>query len=911
MRFLGLLATLLSISSVSAQSVFSDCSLLGTEVTQSEIDNTLEYFKQCIDFTDDQPYFFDGESQHHVYAANSIRIGSDFHAGPYENDGFMHLAIEPSTPDLDVEIVNYENLHSILRYKKLEFGVSLPDNIQNQIDNFLFNEGASDHELNPFLEWDVDIEMSFYHAGTGIFETVDGFYYREFSEDMSTFDWEEIETNLPFRIRYAPTQNGRWLAKLNVKIQGVLVMSSPFFAFNVIESGDPGYVYVHPNKKNLMRGNRMIFPVGQNFLSPEKYVWGYHNGTNPETGLPSTYDDELKPDEMHLAASPYAWNYYLEKVKSYFDQGGRYIRTIQDPKSSLIEFEKLGNYYDRLQYAWGHDKLLDLCEEYDALMTMTLMLQSPFMKFGDYYGYDWDWDHYGMDGVFYPSDPYPVYCYNNEPGVKQPHEMFLNEADMKHHEQRHRYYISRYGYSTKIYEFQLLSEPYHLDQIWNPDLSNEPYFYGSASEKEIIFTAIENYHNRISNYIKNNRKHWRQLIGADATLPAWKKDHGLLEHDASIYFDNIDLIGLNWYILTQDKYIIQEHFDPDDNNTFYSNENSFAKTVYDFHSATQKPIFISEGDHGEIPNGHTYFCSGDVGNTIDGMCFGFTGVGGYFHWTGKDVEQDNVWPITIRAQNHFNGDDVINTLSEGYGEWIQGRQNEYLWKATEKTESKEHQYYLSQNQERCVGYVRNLSYNIHTMRTNDDCIINFDGKDHPIDNLYSFDWNNGSPFRRLKIDGLKNNTDYMVDFYSTNNSYYNFGNYVSSYCANTSATGKLTLEFPFLDPWNTNSGPILWYVVKQFNCEGKSSSTEKRFEYDTEIENIKDNLILFPNPAINELNIIIDSDDWIEISKVSGEKVISQTVKSGANSIDITNLSSGFYFIKFVQKNTSLKFNKL
>src|SRR5690606_3019046 len=115
-----------------------------------------------------------------------------------------------------------------------------------------------------------------------------------------------------------------------------------------------------------------------------------------------------------------------------------------------------------------------------------------------------------------------------------------------------------------------------------------------------------------------------------------------------------DIIGLNWYQKIQNKYIMDhEHNDPDKNLDFLTQEKSFAKTVNDFYLSANKPILISEGDHGESSNGSIYDCSGTVGNTIDVMAFGFTGVGGFYTWVGKDRHQSDTWPIIIRGQHHM------------------------------------------------------------------------------------------------------------------------------------------------------------------------------------------------------------------------------------------------------------------
>src|SRR5690606_6760663 len=117
---------------------------------------------------------------------------------------------------------------------------------------------------------------------------------------------------------------------------------------------------------------------------------------------------------------------------------------------------------------WEQDKILDSLEKYDALMIFNLLLQSPHFQYDHYGTTDWDWDYdirnengdLVTDAWVYEK---PRYAYNDRPqGKKKAHESFINKSDLEYHKQRTRYYLARYGYSTKIMEFEILSEPFHL-----------------------------------------------------------------------------------------------------------------------------------------------------------------------------------------------------------------------------------------------------------------------------------------------------------------------------------------------------------------------------------------------------------------------------------------------------------------
>ncbi len=189
------------------------------------------------------------------------------------------------------------------------------------MNHFLLNEGTYPDELNPFVEWDVDVEATFFHPATQTVKTIDGYYHREYIENPITDDWDDVGTAYPFRIRYAPPQNGKWIAQITIKINGLIEYQSEKFGFHVVESGDPGYVKVHPNRKNLQRGTNMIFPVGHNFFEADGgAAW-----------VGSAIGNNLFGTQRTKASNTLVWDKYYSKVENYFQSGGKYIRTIQVP----------------------------------------------------------------------------------------------------------------------------------------------------------------------------------------------------------------------------------------------------------------------------------------------------------------------------------------------------------------------------------------------------------------------------------------------------------------------------------------------------------------------------------------------------------------------------------------------------
>lgn len=905
----------LRVAYIVAQISVSDCSLYEEHVTQNQVQPDLTYYGGCIVFDSLTDHTFTDNQKREVLAANQIRIEKGFQARGFTGNKSLHLALQPE-PNLVVTIMNYESLENISRYKKLELGVALPIDVIKRVNHYLFNEGQYLDELNPFVDWDVDIEAHFVLEDGGWFETVDGFYYREYEVDSLMHNWIDKNTDQQMRIRFSPPKNGKWRCWVTLKIEGVEVYNSAIFKFNVVESGDPGFVHVHSNKKNLMQGYRMIYPVGQNFISPDEHVWLYPDKSPPENG------GYMNPFESSKATSPFAWDFYLKKIQSYFDKGGGHIRTMQTAWASLIEFEKRGNYYDRLNYAWEQDKLLDMCEENNALISMNLMYQSVIQLYNESALYAWDWGSYnGQNFIPIDTDALPRYCYNHSvPGnLKYPRDMFTFEEDLKYHEQRHRYYIARYGYSTKVLQFEFVSETFHMEDnnIYGGGGgtgSVSPYSEEGSAVQHECFDALYNYHKRMADYIKDSMNHKHHLLGVNFHLDSWniQKEVSYQRVDSSFKIPNIDVLNSSWYSDIAKKYISSGQSDVVDNNSFTGDENSMRRKLSDFHVASWKPILITEGDYDEHS---AFFCMKDNGSKMDAMQMGFIGAAGFYPWNAGRIfrepnimvtlASDTVWQHIINAEKHMNSIDVINTLSDYWGTWTQGaQQGKHGYK---KELSKETQYYVSHNQEGAAGYVRNLTYNHYTFFQNAGFQLIDD--DEKLDN-YESAVNIGSgnaPFSdELFVIGLKKNTDYEINWYTDN-----LSNPVRD-CQNTTNKGRFKLNFPVLDSKN----PVYWYVIKQKNCDGKKSMNIS----DTLVQNItyrdKDNYkedkpYAIPNPFTEQLNISSSIDDQIIITSIQGTLLLEQDVQSGQTLINTYKWTSGVYLVRFKNQNSQLKIIKL
>ncbi len=108
------------------------------------------------------------------------------------------------------------------------------------------------------------------------------------------------------------------------------------------------------------------------------------------------------------------------------------------------------------------------------------------------------------------------------------------------------------------------------------------------------------------------------------------------------------------------------------------------------------------------------------------------------------------------------------------------------------------------------------------------------------------------------------------------------------------------LYFGGFDPNGETSTSMAWIFKKYF----KSTSTNEQIQDESEI-------IVYPNPAINQIKLKFKTEEVIEydIISVLGETLLSGFIGSGNQIIDISKLESNIYFIRI--ENQLIKFMKI
>lgn len=688
------------------------------------------------------------------------------------------------------------DVESVSKFEKFELGFALPKDLKQSVDDYLYSPRFNRSGINPFVSWELDVTATFTHSQTGETYSVDGFYYREMKRNIKGNNWIDENTAYPMRIRFAPPKDGNWTVQVSVKVKNQKKYESQLLTFNAIDSDKKGYVKVHENGQYLQRNGKVIIPTGNNIPFP--YV-------NNNLLYSKKKNEKLNVD---------AWVQFRDLVKRYALEGGEYFRFFLTPAATDIEFEEVGYYYDRLDFAWEIDQMIELCEQEDVLIDFNMMLHTIVMQLGDYYQFRYDYVDNWPDKEMWPyKDPNFSSGYATLLNSKMPSDMFLEEESLKYLKERTRYIVARWGYSTSISMFEILSEPWHV----NEDGWNHYVPYDSlGKEGDVARKAAYTYHHTMAEYIKDSLKHNNHLLGAVGKFPVGSSaifSHKLYNEDQyidSTWFDkNIDVISISYYTSAPDKMIISKK--GSNNNECEKGENSYACVIERLHDNYAKPVIFGESDHGD----GTHMCSDMQATQIDIMRYAFTNAAGHYVWagfnypdqkSGSNQKQDErvSWTGVINAKDFYNSD-WQTSIYEKYGD--QGRQ-----KSSFKGSNKaliEHQYIINEEKDKVAGYVYNKTFNIYTASGELDAAIDssstcfISNPDFRVPTTITW-----KP-QRLKIEGLKSWKKYRILFYG-----YMDSDFLNEVEVRSTLFGKLKLVHPTLEA-KKDENPLIWYRVEE------------------------------------------------------------------------------------------------
>lgn len=924
-KLIQLAFCLIAVQQGLAQSVYN-CNVYNPLVTQAEIMAVpYEFNKQCILF-DQQNYSFSGNLNRMVSAATSIHLKPGVHIGPFTGNGAVVLTIKDQK-EFDVAVMNYADLNNVLKFEKLELGITLPADILEKVNNFVnkINIGESE-KINPYLDSKIRVYAEFNHPSLSESIVIDGFYTKDYiSEIVNTIPtpqngdsysdteyrdllggWIEQSSNYPFRVRFAPPKNGVWTAIIKIAIPNEAVLFSDLFKFTVVESGNPGYVSVGDNKRYLKYNNKTFFPVGCNLRWPETDTisdpdlwnhlcyWGVDANNNP------TYYKAPEGYRPNFSA-PRVYEKYKNVMHQLANGGANYYRSIMYPTSTEIEWEEPGNYTDRLTMAHEMDGILETAEQRDLFVHWNMQIHYTFNYGGtaETYYRGWCWNATPNGDSF---------CYNGISGVNNPEDFFSNQECKDYYKQRLRYILARWGYSTQIAVWELFSE---INNV-----AKSAQFYDVGNNYQII-------------------RDWQVEMG---------------EYLKSMYHGKIHLVTASYgdYLSKNisDNTFDAACFDVMTTNVYDFKEPTFAKDFIDkvsrkilnqgeneencFTCNFVKPVIFSEAGPDEeigykectsyIPESRRHMWQSTFSGVAGALAWNMAYHPDYFYVYGQinnfigDLLLDeerwhpgsmNLFDFAAERQWHYNEDYAdnmdgdVNPLNENGGSRLRKADVSYL---------------RSGDGNFVIGVITNKTYN---EESSNGCPINAVWTDNANDVLIDSEPINCEN-EKLKLKGLQT-SKYYVNYFLTNN---------FSVPAHSSDDfgPNVKLEFTvqntdaaYIAPFKARRKDYNW--VDLFYDTAYSNQTV----YLSNIENINEDILninsetsnkfqIYPNPTNGLLTVKIEGlNEILEviIKSIEGKTMKKEIMSNGSLEFDLSLYECGIYFIEIVQGNHKIHQKKL
>lgn len=346
------------------------------------------------------------------------------------------------------------------------------------------------------------------------------------------------------------------------------------------------------NKRFLKQDGESFRPLGVNYPWPSGKGYPLRNLVD---------DNQIVYDpEDHGQLPPIAhYEQYLRMMDTLAMNGVNYFRMIMNPFTLDIEYEKLGDYTDRMHIAEEMDLILERAAANDIFIHCNLMLHNT-LQINGYHIDLWDWtDENSGTG----------YCYKTQiDSVETPLDFLTNHTAKKYYKERLRYIIARWGYSSDIAMFEHFSE---IDQIGTEHDENAEAisFTNQYAGNEAVFNE---WHGEMSWYLKEVLE-IPQLLTLSYTT---EYDEDL---DHSFWHGNIDVININNYNYFKGG-VTPPHVYPFRGVTYNMFKNN-EKGVYN------KPVFYSEMGAHEV-----WDCDNNVENRRSIWQSYFLGISGGLEW---------------------------------------------------------------------------------------------------------------------------------------------------------------------------------------------------------------------------------------------------------------------------------------
>jgi hypothetical protein len=942
-KLIQLAFCLIAVQQGLAQSVY-DCNVYNPLVTQAEIMAVpYEYNKQCVLF-DQQNYSFSGNLNRMVSAATSIHLKPGVHIGPFTGNGAVVLTIKDQK-EFDVAVMNYADLNNVLKFEKLELGITLPADILEKVNNFVNNAAVGvENKLNPYLDWDTRVYAEFRPADADFPFVIDGFYTKEFTpwnvttlpplgpgqQSYSEADYKalggyiENPTDYPFRVRFAPNKIGKWKALVKIEVDGVLVHTSSVFEFNVVESGNPGYVRVGINKRYLRREGT-FYPLGCNLNWPET-----DDVRDPELAAKLTYfngNEDVVSNEgyMNNVAVPRVYDKYRDYMNLLADGGANYYRSIMYPASTEIEWEHLGDYTKRLSMAQEMDEIVNTAKARDLFIHWNMQIHYSFQYSDNAFDRYWCWQS-GMqlEGTTHN------FAYRSLVESDNPVDFFTDSDAKDYYKQRLRYILARWGYSTNVAVWELFSEISNVGA--GASDGNEWYLTGTNWER------YRDWQVEMANYLKTMYHGQCHLVTAS---------YGSIKHqdDNTFQYPSMDIMTSNIY----------DYAEPSFGKFFLDNVagdilNDASGLSYSYQNT--KPMLFSETDPIDAMcdntklEGHRaiwqsvfsglagslswdmqkhpqhFGIYGQIRNFMDGIDFDAGG------WHPGASIQNSVYDLDFSTFPPTNNG-LLSTnwsFNYDYAKYMDGLVDPSINSNSNdpiRVKKGDFIYLRSGDKNFAIGVLTNKTRNIKNSAT---C---YDGP-WPLTNsnleepIYGYDTLDISMDIKAKNEDLfltslsGNNNKYYIEYHDNGLS----NSYVLTQGKNQDNLLQLKLNFGDYFPGEY----IVPVKVRRKNYGFPQTSNFQLIE-DTLITQVNNRILLenadsvkifgfdvFPNPVTTELNVVNQNSDApykIIISTIDNRTLYTLENFVGKETFDFSEYNSGIYILKVFQNGQHTEMIKI
>lgn len=452
--------------------------------------------------------------------------------------------------------------------QKAEWQLHLPADVQQAVDAWISNQrdgGNRSPAINPFDPEQLDVRGKV--LGPGLPEAgepVFGFYYEGYarntsSEDKNQWDWEAVDEERGFRFRWAAPATGIYSMAYWIDLPGRERIAGTHITFEIRNySWQDQFIGISANGhylsyRNFQRpeqsGGTVFFPVGKNIWEGA-YDCGCAIPCAPLSMLPGEEnypcsvcyqekDGDLccglslanrmsrcKPwsrestvrDLCLPVASYLKLHHVIEQVAR---SGANTLRFPLYPSSFEIEFEKINNYLDRQYQAWELDQVIEKCEALDLHLQLNMGMQSPY-QCHPYGAVNWDW--FDTNVCDEPGES-ASWCYRKDLSLEAPFDFFADDAARKFYKKKLRYFIARWGYSSRILLLELFSEMNGAGSgtVYNhPEKGcawwNKPRHLPMPYNEDMQYRSIlSSWNLEMLQYIKTDLGHTRHLLTVNYT----------------------------------------------------------------------------------------------------------------------------------------------------------------------------------------------------------------------------------------------------------------------------------------------------------------------------------------------------------------------------------------------------------